>query len=71
VACGNLENRVAVVTGVKRARFELALTKEALRHAQGELAEDLVPELMFPLCLRKPIIRTMVGRLEEELMGSL
>jgi hypothetical protein len=26
---------------------------------------------MFPLCLRKPIIRTMVGRLEEELMGSL
>jgi len=28
-------------TGVKRARFELALTKEAVRPAQRDLAEDL------------------------------
>ncbi len=71
MACGNLENRVAVLTGVKRARFELALTKEALRHAQRELAEDLIPELMFPSCLRKTNYPYNGGGLEEELMGSL
>jgi len=49
VACGNLENRAAVLTGVKRARFELALTKEASRHAQREPAED--PGIDVPVVL--------------------
>ncbi len=51
MACGNLENRVVVLTGVKRARFELALTKEALRHAQRELAEDFNPGIDVPVVL--------------------
>src|SRR5579871_6949527 len=32
--------------------------------------QGLVPALVFPRCSRKPILRRMVGRVEEELTGS-